>query len=597
MTIQYKTLNDLKIARENTRKSRSKDQIETLAESIRSVGLLHTLVGYEENDTTHITDGGSRLKALRLIAKSEGDFETLLSNVPVALCSKEQAVDVSLSANLVRNAMTPTDQFTAFHKLHHKQGVPIEDIAKRYYVDSASVRRILKLAELAKPIFQALKQGEVSLDVAKAYAGCPDQDRQLVVFETYGLDANAYTVRRHLRENSYLADSASVAFVTLDAYKERGGVIEEDLFDEQTVLPDGHIIDDLMVEAVQAHTQALSDKGWSDVRYFEDRSSVYDAAGQYGARLFPSFNPTDDQQKKLDSLEEQIEALGSYWNLSADDQERHQALSEEYDAVQQAASSFEASVMENGICLWSFSETGPSYQFHALRDEPKEQEQRDNIERDYAESFERNVFATAGDALFEHLTRTPHAITMAVMIAAMEYSTFPALDVSTKSRPKLKFLRGHDACEESHDDYERQWNTRPSEKLARVKELAEMKEHERLAVLAGLLRSAFKMGEKGSDLCDQRALFDYMSDQAEFDLTDHWTFGEEELSSLTKAQLLRVLGTMGLNPTSFDKAKKSELVKVAARYAAEQRWLPEFISDSVTHETDETEIEPMAEAA
>lgn len=597
MTIQYKTLNDLKIARENTRKSRSKDQIETLAASIKAIGLLHTLVGYEDGDTVHITDGGSRLKALRLIAKDEENCETLIGNIPVTICPKEQAVDVSLSANLVRNAMTPTEQFTAFHKLHHKKGVPIDEIAKRYYVDSASVRRILKLAELANPIFQALKQGEVSLDVAKAYAGCPDQDRQLAVFEICGLDASAYTVRRYLRENSYLADSASVAFVTLEAYKERGGVIEEDLFDEQTVLPDGHIIDDLMEEAVQAHTQALLDKGWSDVRYFEDRSSVYDAAGHYGARLFPTFNPTDDQQEQMDRLEEQIEAFGAYWNLSAEDQKLHQALSSEYDSIQKAASFFEVSEMENGICLWSFGEAGPTYQFHALNEARRDDTKKTAIQRDYSESFERNVFATAGDALFEHLTTNPNSVTMAVMIAALELSQFPALDISAKSRPKLKFMRDTDCLHEADGDDERYWNMSPTDKLDRVRELTEMSDAERLVVLAGLIRSSFKMGEPASELADQLALYQFMSEQADFDLTDYWTFGEEELSCLTKAQLLRVLKTMGLNPTSFDKAKKSELVKVAARYAAEQRWLPEFISDSVTHETDETEIELLAVAA
>ncbi len=118
MTIQYETLEDLKIARENTRKSRSKDQITTLAESIRTVGLLHTLVGYEDGETTFITDGGSRLKALRDIEKKEEGHETLLANIPVTICPKAQALDISLSANLVRNAMTQADQFTAFHRLH-----------------------------------------------------------------------------------------------------------------------------------------------------------------------------------------------------------------------------------------------------------------------------------------------------------------------------------------------------------------------------------------------------------------------------------------------------------------------------------------------
>ena len=597
MTIEYKSLTNLKIARENTRKTRSKDQIDTLADSIRAVGLLHTLVGYEDKGMTHITDGGSRLKALRVIDKGEENFDDLLANIPVTICPKEQAIDVSLTANLVRNAMTPTDQYTAFHNLHRKQGVEIEEIAKRYYVDSATVRRILKLAELAKPIFQALKEGEISLDAAKAYAGCSDQDRQLAVFETCGLDANAYMIRRQLRENSYLADSACVSFVTLDAYKERGGVIETDLFEDQTLLPDGHIIDELMVEAVEANNQALLDKGWGEVRYFDDRSSLYDAATQYGARLSPSFDPTEDQQSRLDVLEKEIEAFGYYWNLSADDQKRHQVLNAEYEAIEQAASSFDPDIMDKAICLWSFSESGPSYQFHLLMDETKAQDRKPKIQRDYSESFERNVFATAGDALFEHLTLNPHAVTLSLVIAALEFGHFPALDLSKKSRPKLKFTREGEAIVELDTGDQNSWGTSDQDKIARLKELTKMDDVERLGILAGLLRSSFKMGEQASDLSDQLALFQFMSDHTEFSLTDYWTFGEEELSCLTKAQLLRVLGRLGLNPSAFDKAKKSELVKVAARYASEQKWLPEFITDVTTDEIESAEDEPLAEAA
>jgi len=578
MTIQFKTLNDLKIARENTRKSRSKDQIKTLAESITSVGLLHTLVGYEEGETTFISDGGSRLKALRLIAKKDDNFEALLTNIPVNICTKEQALDISLSANLVRNAMTPAEQFTAFHKLHNKQGVSVADIAKRYYVDSVTVRRILKLAELAKPIFQAFKQGEISLDVAKVYAGCNVQERQLAVFETCGLDASASMVRRHLRKNTYLADSALVKFVTLDAYKARGGVVEEDLFESKTILPDGHIIDELMIEATEAHSQELREQGWSEVFYFQDRSSLYDASAQYGGRIFPDVMPNDEQQARLDEIESEIDDLGNYWNLDASEQSRHEALTQEHGAIEQAASSFTDDVMANGVCLWSFSDTGVTCQNYALADEPVSKETALKEARDFSESFERNVMAAAGDALMEHLTRAPSVATFAMMIAALEFGHFPMLNVSTRNRSKLKFSRGDKAVEfEEAFAHPHGFGVSSADQIDRIKALMQMSEAERYAVLAGLLRDSFCMGETCSAQDDQLAIYDFLSGETEFSLADYWTFSEEELRCLTKAQLLRVIDTMGYNRASYSKAKKSELVIVVSRLAAEKQWLPEFV--------------------
>lgn len=596
MTIQYKKLNDLKIARENTRKSRSKDQIDTIAASIQTVGLLHTLVGYEDGETTFITDGGSRLNALREIEKNGEGCKELLANIPVTLCSKEQALDISLSANLVRNAMTQADQFIAFHRLHHKRGIPVVEIAKRYYVDSETVRRILKLASLAKPIFHAFKAGEISLDVAKAYAGCSQVDRQLSVFEICGLSASAHTVRRHLRENSYYADSARVAFVTLEAYQAQGGVIEEDLFDEKTVLLDGHIVDELMVEAVAAHTQRLREGGWSEVVYFDDSSALFEASAQNGGRIYPEFKPTKKQQARLETLGAKLEAMGDYWSLDADEQKRHKRLSADYEAIEENASSFSEEQKQDGVCFWYLGQSGTNYQCYALAKQAKDSEKTPKEQRDYSESFERNVLATAGDALMKHLVEHPHAVCTAMTIAALESSRLPAVNFDTKRHGKRKFDRGVESDESQATTLDH-WSTTPAQMVERVRELVAMSETERQSALAKVLRISFTLGEKSSDYVDQKALFDLVAEESAFELFDYWTFGEEELKCLTKLQLIRILGTMGLTESSFGKAKKSELVTVVARYTSERNWLPEFIRRDATDGAQEGEATPMSKAA
>jgi len=601
MTIEYKNIKDLNIARENTRKTRPSEQVKTLAASIEAIGILHTLVGYEKKGKVYITDGGSRLAALRLIAKGKTDTGALLTKIPVNICGKDHAIDVSLSANLVRSAMTPADQFTAFHKLHHLENVPVDEIAKRYYVDSATVKRILKLAALAKPIFKAFRDGDISLDAAKVYAGCGDIDRQLNAFDECGVDASVHAIRVSLRRNTYLADAARVAFVGLQNYRDKGGVLEDDLFEDKTILLNGEIIDELMGEAIQSHTQSLLDDGWSFVEYFEDSQDYFEATKKFSDRLWQTCCPTKAQQSKMDKLSSQMEKLGAYWQLEDDERTKYDKWEATYKALEQAASSFSKDEMAQGVCLWYFGESGAQYATFALPQEKSKSEKDKQVQRDYPESFERNVLASAGDALMEHLTNHPHAVTTALTIAALEFANFPTVNLSLKQHPKLKFTRGEEKAESSDGldgayDYSG-WNINPTDMIKRVKELVAMSEPERQSVLASLLRKCLTMSEQSSDQSDRLDLLHYVSGEAEFTLTDYWTFGEDELKCLTKKQLIHILETMGLSPKSFDKAKKSELVTVAARYAAEQNWTPEFVRGEKMGDAVDGSVIPITKAA
>lgn len=346
--------------------------------------------------------------------------------------SKKQAIDVSLTANLVTSAMTPADQYTAFHKLHHIENVPVAEIAKRYYVDSPTVNRILKLASLAKPIFEAFKKGGITLDVAKAYAGCGDADRQLTAFKTCGVNATAHSVRLALRENTYLADSACVAFVTLDAYVEKGGVVEEDLFEEKTVLLNGEIIDKLMVSAIEAHTQSLMEQGWSQVTYYDSRQEYYDASQKQGSRIWQTCKPNKKHQAKLDSLSKRIEKMGYYWDLNEKQRSTYKKLEAEYKALEQSVSSFSDEDMNKGICLWYFDESGAQYGTYALPVQKSKPDTKPKEQRDYSESFEREVLAASGDALMEHLALNPNVVTTAMTIAALECAQLPCVNFSMK---------------------------------------------------------------------------------------------------------------------------------------------------------------------
>src|SRR3546814_1893253 len=68
---------------------------------------------------------------------------------------------------------------------------------KRFGLTRRFVEGRLRLATLAEPIFEALSEGTITLDVAKAYASTENQEKQLLVWNSYGTSyANADTIRR-----------------------------------------------------------------------------------------------------------------------------------------------------------------------------------------------------------------------------------------------------------------------------------------------------------------------------------------------------------------------------------------------------------------
>src|SRR5690606_33934761 len=97
----------------------------------------------------------------------------------------EAGREASLAENVQRLAMNPADECLAFRALV-EQGADAETIARRFGLTVRFVEGRLRLADLAPVVFEALGAGEISLDIAKAYAVTPDQERQAYVFEQLG---------------------------------------------------------------------------------------------------------------------------------------------------------------------------------------------------------------------------------------------------------------------------------------------------------------------------------------------------------------------------------------------------------------------------
>ncbi|HEX4762054.1 MAG TPA: ParB/RepB/Spo0J family partition protein, partial [Sphingomicrobium sp.] len=231
-------LNKLVASPRNVRRTIDPQADLELKADIESRGLLQNLVVTavtKPKGCFAVEAGGRRLRALQSLAEDGKIAKTNEVCCLVIEGGQAEAQEASLAENFQRLAMNPADECLAFQQLID-QGATSEDIARRFGLTVRFVEGRLRLASLAPVVFEALGAGEISLDVAKAYAATPDQERQAYVFEQmskgYGY-AHPDSIRRMMTQATVSASDRRAKFVGEEAYVAAGGRIERDLFADE----------------------------------------------------------------------------------------------------------------------------------------------------------------------------------------------------------------------------------------------------------------------------------------------------------------------------------------------------------------------------
>ena len=147
---------------DNHRKTFHDTSLQELAESIREVGVLqaiavrpHTGGGYE------IIYGERRYRA-SLLAGSKTIKATIYNNI-----TDDEAEDMSLSENLQREQVRPTEEAKAFKRLLEKGRYDIYSLAGRFGRSEKYIYTRLKLNELYAPIGELLDNETITISVAE----------------------------------------------------------------------------------------------------------------------------------------------------------------------------------------------------------------------------------------------------------------------------------------------------------------------------------------------------------------------------------------------------------------------------------------------
>src|SRR3546814_15770029 len=114
---------------------------------------------------------------------------------------------------------------------------------------------------LCRSVFDALRKGEITLEIAKAYGSTSDTARQARVFEQYRESYyrnDPFTIRRELAAGNYRGNDPKALLVGREAYVEAGGRIDSDLFSDSASEHwiDGDVPDGLADETLAAAAES-----------------------------------------------------------------------------------------------------------------------------------------------------------------------------------------------------------------------------------------------------------------------------------------------------------------------------------------------------
>jgi ParB family chromosome partitioning protein len=307
-------LNKLKKSPRNARKTPHPEaDIETLAASIAAHGMLQNpVVEPEMKDAKPtgsflVTIGEGRRQAQLLRAKRKEITKT--EPIRCVVETAQDAYEISLAENAIRSPMHPADQFEAFHTLRTDKGMSAEDIAARFGVTPAVVKQRLKLAAVSPLLLEAYRNDEMTYEQLSAFTITDDIAKQERVWGDIGSYSERDDLLRALSEHHMNADDPRAVFVGAEAYREAGGAILRDLFDEdgEGYFTDPELLFRLAAAKLEAVAATVKTEGWKWIEVMPryDHSAVSEFRRIY--RKERALSP--DEQAKREALEAEYTAL------------------------------------------------------------------------------------------------------------------------------------------------------------------------------------------------------------------------------------------------------------------------------------------------
>ncbi|EOW3197496.1 ParB/RepB/Spo0J family partition protein [Escherichia coli] len=292
----------------------SAESVSELAESIKGVGLLQNLVVHALPGDRHgVAAGGRRLAALNMLA--ERGIIPADCPVRVKVIPQELATAASMTENGHRRDMHPAEQIAGFRAMA-QEGKTSAQIGDLLGYSPRHVQRMLKLADLAPVILDALAEDRITTEHCQALALENDTARQVQVFEAacqsgWGGKPEVQTIRRLVTESEVaVAGNSKFRFVGADTFSP--DELRTDLFsDDEGGYVDCVALDAALLEKLQAVAEHLREaEGWEwCAGRLEPVGFCREDAGTYRSLPQPEAVLTEAEEERLNELLTRYDAL------------------------------------------------------------------------------------------------------------------------------------------------------------------------------------------------------------------------------------------------------------------------------------------------
>jgi ParB family chromosome partitioning protein len=152
-------------------------QIEELAESIRTQGIVQPLVVTPEGEGWAIIAGERRWRAARRAG---------LESVPVVVrevADDRELLELALVENLQRSDLNPVEEAEAYAALQEKFGLSQEAVATRVGKARTTVTNALRLLRLPEEVRELLREGQLTAGQARPLLGLESAEAQILLAE------------------------------------------------------------------------------------------------------------------------------------------------------------------------------------------------------------------------------------------------------------------------------------------------------------------------------------------------------------------------------------------------------------------------------
>ncbi|EEW1061670.1 ParB/RepB/Spo0J family partition protein [Escherichia coli] len=292
----------------------SAESVSELAESIKGVGLLQNLVVHTlPGERYGVAAGGRRLAALNMLAERgiiPADWPVRVKIIP-----QELATAASMTENGHRRDMHPAEQIAGFRAMAQEGKTPAQ-IGDLLGYSPRHVQRMLKLADLAPVILDALAEDRITTEHCQALALENDTARQVQVFEAacqsgWGGKPEVQTIRRLVTESEVaVAGNSKFRFVGADAFSP--DELRTDLFsDDEGGYVDCVALDAALLEKLQAVAEHIREaEGWEwCAGRMEPVGECREDAGTYRCLPEPEAVLTEAEEERLNELMTRYDAL------------------------------------------------------------------------------------------------------------------------------------------------------------------------------------------------------------------------------------------------------------------------------------------------